>query len=61
MTPSLKANELISKFQSPAKSDFYAAKRNALICVEEILNSKLEDQYMNYWKDVKEELHKIRY
>lgn len=70
MKPKDKAKELIDKYvgfklnpyNDPEMSQtLYKAKKNALICVNEILEELGEELKLayNYWKEVKEEIKNI--
>lgn len=66
MTPKEKADELISKFLDPI-CYMPAAKKHAIIVVDEILNLKMigamgrEDRYNEYefWLEVRKELENL--
>ena len=67
MTAKEKANELFDKFY--LQTEYYIncgceflAKDNALICVDEIINCNtiyMEGCYIEYWKEVKQEINKL--
>lgn len=64
MTPKEKANELVEKFylelrQHSFNYDEETSKQCALICVDEIQNTKsvcVNDTEYEYWEDVKHEI-----
>lgn len=68
LTPKEAANNLINKFHLEIKY-WGRAKTCALIAVDEIINAPDEDDYesplifenvfVNYWKQVKEEIEKL--
>jgi hypothetical protein len=74
MTPKQKAIELTNKFCSyvegyfGSKKNMIAAKKAALIAVDEIIDSYtkeksygyiISDKIIPYWKDVKQEIEKL--
>ena len=66
LTPKEKAKELVEKFSDLEDREMYIlkAKQCALIAVDEIISIKLlwfqkDTEYLDFWKEVKEELLKI--
>ena len=66
LTPKEKAKELIEKFSDLEDREMYIvkAKQCALIAVDEIISIKLlwfqkDTEYLDFWKEVKEELLKM--
>ena len=68
MTPKEKAQELFTKFSSNTVH-YDAAKQCAIIAVDEIIKTDMlidEDtfvetpSYLQYWKEVKQELEKLK-
>lgn len=70
MTPKDKAEELVVKYiqYTPVQFEFEYAKKCALICCDEILNSKQAAYsfhiekgqfFIDYWNDVKQEIEKL--
>jgi len=70
MTPKEKAKELTARYLGYTPTDFndieigfsiYKAKKNALICVDEILTGSrlFYIQDYDYWKEVKKEIEKL--
>lgn len=66
MTPQEKGIELVNKHYIECVIDFYAAKRCALIAVNEIIETKPnyprfvdDDNGENYWQQVKQEIEKL--
>ena len=74
MTPKEKADELISKYHTSRDADdfndvrdVFAARRCALIAVDEIIRhtymgkakSKNDDSSFEYWKEVKQEIQNL--
>ena len=66
MTSKEKAKELVEKFSDLEDREMYIlkAKQCALIAVDEIISIKLlwfqkDTEYLDFWKEVKEELLKI--
>ena len=58
MTPKAKANELVENMFALEEMRF-DAKRCALICVDEILETYTElDPKLKYWQEVKQEIEK---
>ena len=68
MTPKEKAAELIVNYQLKCKSlDYDEAKQCALIAVDEIINSYIQEKnngyivsekIISYWEEVKQEIEK---
>lgn len=70
MTPKEKALQLFNSFRDKtfARTEYCQnrnAKDTALICVDEIIKSLEEtdyiyvESYINYWQDVKQEINKL--
>ena len=66
LTPKQKAEELVEKFSDLEDGEMYIgkAKQCALIAVNEIISIKLlwfqkDTEYLDFWKEVKEELLKM--
>lgn len=56
-----KSKELINKFLQVYDGRVLIAKKCALICVDEILNSHIDSVYEAYYLDVKKEIENIKY
>ena len=70
MTPKEKAGELIHKFAKPIDTMhkypmcYETSKQCALIAVDEILDATIyyfnnDDLFVEYWKEVKQEIEKL--
>lgn len=64
MNPKEKANDLVKKYwlkNRTGQDDFKTAIKNALICVDEILNAvtTIADKKYEYYKEVKEEIENL--
>jgi len=69
MTPKEKAEELVNEMFDYTEATYQAAKKCALIAVDEIINNNNKipgnavglhiDANINYWKEVKQEIEKL--
>jgi hypothetical protein len=61
MTPKEKAIHLYNKFrnENSVMSANIRAKKQALICVEEIIAELVYDKQFEYWQEVKQEIEKL--
>lgn len=61
MTPIEKANELFYKFYElyPYQDLYFIAKKAALVAVEEILKSHIQNEQSEWWKAVKQHIETL--
>jgi hypothetical protein len=57
MTPKEKAKDLVDKFSNEVLIDNYESKRCALIAVDTVLWMASHYATIEYWQEVKQEIH----